>query len=432
MRSNYSNEIGENYDGREVTLAGWVHEIRDMGRLKFLILRDRGGFIQVTAKAETTDKKILEAIDALSKESVVQVSGKVSANPKAPNKVELIPTSIKLLSPSDVPLPLDVTGKVDADLDTRLNNRFMDVRKPDVAAVFKIRSKVQESFREYFTKKGFIEINPPSIIAAASEGGTELFAISYFEKEAFLCQSPQLYKQMMMAGGFDKVFITMPVFRAESHNTTRHLNEIYQMDIEKAFIEDEEGVLEDLEGVVRHILEKVSVECAAELQTLGRKIKVPKLPFKRLDYADAVSLLRENGVDLPLGSDFTPEAEKKLAEIMGEPFFIKKWPTKLRAFYSKPLEDDPEHCRAFDLDYMGMEMASGAQRIHDHAELVQALKRKNLKPENFEFYLKAFRYGMPPHGGWSIGAERITEAITGVSNIREVVLYPRDRTRLEP
>lgn len=432
MRSKYSNELDEKSDGSDVTLAGWVHEIRDMGQLKFLILRDRGGFMQVTAKRETTDKKILETIDRLSKESVIEVSGKVSANPKAPNKVEIIPTSIKILSLSQVPLPLDVTGKVDADLDTRLNNRFMDVRKPQVAAVFKIRAKVQEAFREYFVEKGFVEINPPSIIAAASEGGTELFAISYFEREAFLCQSPQLYKQMLMSGGFDKVFITMPVFRAEMHNTTRHLNEIYQMDIEKAFIQDEEGVLEELEGVVQHILKNVNEECAGELKLLGRKIKVPEVPFKRITYDEALKLLEKNKIKIPWGSDFSPEAEKKLSELIKEPFFIKQWPAKLRAFYSKPLEDNPELCRAFDLDYMGMEVASGAQRIHNHDELVDSLKRKNLNPKNFEFYLKAFRYGMPPHGGWSIGAERITEAITGVSNIREVVLYPRDRTRLEP
>jgi len=432
MRTQYSNQVDETWNGRDVQLAGWVHEIRDMGKLKFLILRDRGGLIQVTAKKETTDAKVLEVIDSLSKESVISVAGKVSANPKAPNKVEIIPHAITVTAMANVPLPLDVTGKVDADLDTRLNNRFMDVRKPQVAAVFKIRSKVQASFREYFTGKGFVEINPPSIIAAASEGGTELFAISYFEREAFLCQSPQLYKQMMMAAGLDKVFITMPVFRAESHNTTRHLNEIYQMDIEKAFIRDEEGVLEELEGVFQHILKKVVEDCPAELKLLGRDLAVPALPFRRLSYTEAVQLLDDSGVKIPWGSDFSPEAEKKLAELVKEPFFIKQWPTKLRAFYSKPDEDNAELCRAFDLDYMGMEIASGAQRIHNHDELVAALKRKNLKPENFEFYLKAFRYGMPPHGGWSIGAERITEAITGVSNIREVVLYPRDRTRLEP
>jgi aspartyl-tRNA synthetase len=432
MRSKYSNELDGKSHGSEVTIAGWVHEIRDMGRLKFLILRDRGGFVQITAKRQTTASEIMESIDGLTRESVIEVAGIVSANPKAPRGFEITPNSIKVLSRSQAPLPLDVTGKVDADLDTRLNNRFMDVRKPGVYAVFKIRSKVQEAFREYFTKKAFIEINPPSIIAAASEGGTELFAISYFEREAFLCQSPQLYKQMMMSGGLDKVFITMPVFRAESHNTTRHLNEVYQMDIEKAFIQDEEDVLCELEGVVQYILKKTSEDCESELKALGRSIDIPSLPLRRITYDETIRLLSDNGLKLPWGSDLTPEADKKLAELIKDPFIIKKWPTKLRAFYSKPLEENPEYCRAFDLCYMGMEISSGAQRIHSHDELVESLKRKNLKPENFEFYLKAFRYGMPPHGGWSIGAERITEAITGVSNIRECVLYPRDRTRIEP
>ncbi len=432
MRSHYSNQISADLNGKAVVLSGWVHEIRDMGKLKFLILRDRYGRVQVTGKKETTNKRVLEQIDALSKESVIEVAGIVQSNTKAPGGVEVTPTQLKVIAKSDSPLPLDVTGKVDADLDTRLENRFMDVRKPEVAAIFKIRAKVQESFREFFVKREFIEVNPPSIIAAASEGGTELFAITYFEREAYLAQSPQLYKQMMMASGLDKVFITMPVFRAETHNTPRHLNEIFQMDIEKAFVKDEEDVLEELESVTQHIFKKVREDCGAELDVLGRSIEVPKTPFKRINYSDAVDLLSKEGISLSFGEDFMPEAEKKLHELFKAPFFVKQWPTKLRAFYSKPLEDNPEVCRAFDLDYGGMELASGAQRIHDHDELVEALKRKKLNPANFEFYLKAFRYGMPPHGGWSIGAERITETITGVKNIRECVLYPRDRTRLQP
>lgn len=432
MRSHYTNEITEELNGKTVVVAGWVHEIRDLGKIKFLILRDRGGNIQIIAKAETAGAELLKKIDSLARESVVSIKGKVQLNKQAPLGVEIIPESIDLVAGAKSPLPLDVTGKVPADLDTRLNNRFMDLKKPQVAAIFNIRSKVQEAFRGYFIKNGFIEINPPSIIAAASEGGTELFAISYFEKEAFLAQSPQLYKQMVMASGLDKVFITMPVFRAELHNTTRHLNEIYQMDTERAFINDEEDVLTDLEGVTQHIFKKVSEDCEKELKILKREIEVPKLPFKRLTYDGALDLLGKEGIEIQWGEDFTPDAEKKLHELIGKPFFIKHWPTKIRAFYSKPLDDDPKLCRAFDLDCGGMELASGAQRIHDETQLVQALKSKNLNPENFEFYLKAFRYGMPPHGGWSIGAERITEVLTGVKNIREVVLFPRDRTRLSP
>lgn len=434
MRSHYSNEILPELDGQEIVLAGWVHEKRDLGGLKFLVIRDRGGLIQVTAKKETTDKAILDRIDSLSRESVVEVAGAVIKNQKAPGGVEVKPKTITPIAEAQSPLPMDTTGKVDADLDTRLNNRFMDLRRPQVSAIFKIRGKVQEAFREFFTKRGFVEVNPPSIIAAASEGGTNLFAISYFEREAFLCQSPQLYKQMMMAAGLDKVFITMPVFRAEPHHTTRHLNEIYQMDIEKAFIRDEEDVLEELEGVVHHIFQKVSVDCARELDVLGRKeeVKIPKLPFERITYDEVLNTVNSEGLSINWGEDLPPEGEKIICDKIKMPFFITRWPTKIRAFYSKPLDDRPKVCRAFDLTYAGMELASGAQRIHDHDQLVSALKSKGLNPDNFEFYLKSFRYGMPPHGGWSIGAERITEVLTGVQNIRECVLYPRDRTRLAP
>ncbi|MFH1403841.1 MAG: aspartate--tRNA(Asn) ligase [Candidatus Altiarchaeota archaeon] len=434
MRTHYSNEITNGLDGKDVQVAGWVHDVRDLGKLKFLLIRDRGGVLQVTAKDGETPAEVMESINKLNKEAVVSVKGKVLVNNKAPRGFELKPDVVTLIADSVSPLPLDVTGKVDADLDTRLNNRFMDVRKPEVQAIFKIRAKIQEAYREFFINRGFIEINPPTVIAAASEGGTNLFPITYFEREAFLAQSPQLYKQMMMCTGLDKVFIMQPVFRAEPHNTPRHLNEILQMDVEKAFIKDEEGVLEELEGVVNHIMKRVCGECSEELKTLGREeeVVVPGLPFKRLTYDEVIDTLNENNIKIEWGEDIPPEGEKKLNELLNEPFIIKHWPTKIRAFYSRPLDDRPEVCGAFDLDYMGMEMSSGAQRIHDHDQLVEALKRKGLNPENFEFYLKAFRYGMPPHGGWSIGAERITQAITGVKNIRECVLYPRDRTRVEP
>ncbi|HHQ45488.1 MAG TPA: aspartate--tRNA(Asn) ligase [Candidatus Altiarchaeales archaeon] len=435
MRKEYSGKIRPEMDGSEVRIAGWVHEVRDLGKLKFIILRDRDGFLQVTAKKGETGEEVLKTLDTLSKESVVSIKGRVLANAKAPSGFEIKPASVQVVAQSLSPLPLDVTGKVDAELDTRLNNRFMDVRKPEVSAIFKIRAKIQRAFREYFISKEFIEINPPSIIAAASEGGTNLFPITYFEREAFLAQSPQLYKQMMMSTGLDKVFITQPAFRAEPHNTPRHLNEIFQMDIEKAFIKDEEGVIVDLEGVVNHIVKTVVEECPAELEALGRtgEVKVPKLPFKRLTYDECIDILARHDIRLEWGDDIPPDGERALnEELKHQPFIIKHWPTDIRAFYSRPLDDAPEKCGAFDLDYMGMEMSSGAQRIHDHGQLIEALKKRGLNPEGFEFYLKAFRYGMPPHGGWSIGAERITLAICGVQNIRECVLWPRDRHRIEP
>jgi len=433
MRSHYSDQISEGLEGEKVRIAGWLHEVRDLGKLSFYIIRDKGGSIQVTCKKGETPDEATEALKSATKESVLSIEGVVKVNSRAPSGVELGPVFVDIIAVSDSPLPLDVTGKVDADLDTRLNNRFMDVRKPNVLAIFKIRATIQQAYREFFLGRGFFEINPPSIIAAASEGGTNLFPITYFEREAFLCQSPQLYKQMMMSTGLDKIFITQPVFRAEPHNTPRHLNEIYMLDVEKAFIKDEEDVMEELEGVMNHIVTKVVDECQQELANLGRsELSVPKLPFKRLSYDDALDLLSENNIKLEWGDDIPPDGERKLHELFNEPFFIKHWPTEIRAFYSRPLDDDPKICGAFDLDFMGLELSSGAQRIHDHDQLVEALKKKGLDPENFEFYLKAFRFGMPPHGGWGLGVERIMSALLGLSNVRECVLWPRDRTRVAP
>jgi len=432
MRTHYSNEVSASLDGKAVKLAGWVHEVRDLGKLKFLVLRDKGGFIQVCAKEGVTEHGVLEAIKSLSRESVIAVDGIVKVSPKAPGGVEVNPTKVETVAVSRSPLPMDVTGKVEADLDTRLNNRFMDVRKPEVQAVFRIRAKVQEAYREYFTGRGFTEINPPSIIAAASEGGTNLFPITYFEMEAFLCQSPQLYKQMMMSTGLDKVYITMPVFRAEPHNTPRHLNEIYMLDAEMAFIKDEGDVMDELECVLHHILKRVVAECPRELALLKRNVEVPKLPLKRVTYDEVLGMLEENGIKLHWGDDIPPEGERKLHELINAPYFITRWPTKIRAFYSRPIDGKPEVCGAFDLDYMGLELSSGAQRIHDHDQLVQALLDRGLDPENFEFYLKAFRYGMPPHGGFGLGVERIVTSICGLNNVRECVLWPRDRTRIQP
>ncbi|MBD3261135.1 MAG: aspartate--tRNA(Asn) ligase [Candidatus Altiarchaeales archaeon] len=432
MRDRYSNEVAEKDAGEEIRLAGWVHEIRDLGKLKFIVLRDRGGFIQVTVKDGSSPKEILETVSSLPKESVIQVEGRVTANPKAPGGVELIPKELRVVVSAKSPLPLDVTGKVDAELDTRLENRFMDVRKPKVMAVFKVRAEIQKAFRDYFLENNFIEINPPTIIAAASEGGTNLFPITYFEREAFLAQSPQLYKQMMMSTGLDRVFIMQPVFRAEPHNTPRHLNEIFQMDVEKAFIDDEEGVICELEGVMHHILRTLDEKCEKQLKLLDVELEVPKLPFKRVTYDEIIELLPSMNLSLDWGEDLNPEIEKALHNHFRQPYFVKEWPTDIRAFYSMPKEDRPEVCRAFDLNFMGIELSSGAQRIHQHDLLVTALEKRGLDPEAFEFYLKAFRYGMPPHGGWSIGAERITQAICRQPNIRECVLWPRDRHRITP
>ncbi|ODS40835.1 MAG: aspartate--tRNA(Asn) ligase, partial [Candidatus Altiarchaeales archaeon WOR_SM1_79] len=340
MRTQYSNEITAELEGKEVVLSGWAHEIRDLGKLKFLILRDQEGFIQVCAKEGSSPHEVLAAIKAISKESVVRVKGKVKVSPQAPGGAEIVPDSINIISKSLSPLPLDVTGKVPADLDTRLNNRFMDLRKPEIASIFKIRDQILSAGRESFENEGFIELHTPKIIASASEGGTELFPISYFDKEAFLAQSPQLYKQMMMATGFDKVYEVTYYFRAEEHDTIRHLNEVTAFDSEISFIKDEEDVIGRVERLVRDIIKRAS-ECETELKILNDyhskskkeeiKIPVPEIPFRRIPYDKALDLLAGEGKKVEWGEDLDTESEKMLGRIVKEKFgnefyFLTKYP----------------------------------------------------------------------------------------------------------
>ncbi len=433
MRTHYTNQITPEFNGKEVTLCGWVHEIRDLGKLKFLILRDRGGFMQITAKKGVCNPVILDTISRMSKESVVEVRGKAYKNEKAPRSVEVLPSSITTINTSESPLPLDVTAKVDADLDTRLNNRFMDLRKRDVASIFKIRDKVLTAGRNFLRENEFIEIHTPKIIASASEGGTELFPISYFDKEAFLAQSPQLYKQMMMATGFDRVYEITSYFRAEEHDTRRHLNEVTAFDIEMAFIRNENDVMEILEGLVLSMI-SAAAECKTELKILKKEIKIPESKIKRITYDKALKLLKENGKKIPWGGDMDTQAEKILSGIVKkkygtEIYFLTKYPLRIKPFYTMP--DREKYSRSFDLDYKGVEIASGGQRIHDYNLLVKRIKYNKLNPENFRFYLNSFRYGMPPHGGFGLGIDRLMMQLLDLG-IREVVLFPRDRHRLVP
>lgn len=416
--------------GKEVTLAGWVHEIRDIGKLKFLILRDRSGLMQVTGKAGTTDPQVLQSMVQV-KETVVQVKGTIKENKIAPGGLELMPTSITVLGPVTVKVPFEVTGKVPADLDVRLDHRYVDLRRRETSAIFKIKHTISAAFREKVTELGFQEIVPTCIVAAATEGGTNLFPVQYFEREAFLAQSPQLYKQLAVIGGMDKVFMTTPAFRAEKHNTKSHLNEVLQMDVEIGFADHNDG-MDTLSEVALHTLKRVKESHKEELATLETSITVPK-EVKRHTYSSIADLLNKNGVKFEWGDDFSRETEEEVNKLLNEELYIiHEWPTKVRAFYSMPSEKDPEICNAYDLMYRGTEISSGAQRIHVPELLTEQLKSRGLDPESFAFYINAFRVGAPPHAGWSIGLERFTMKICNVQNIRECALFPRDRTRVTP
>ena len=414
-------------------VLGWVHEVRDLGGLSFFLIRDRTGILQVTVPRKKVGEEVLTAIRDVSRESLVRIKGSVKAIDKAPGGRELVPAEFEVIARSKSPLPLDVVEKVPADLDTRLDARFLDARRPRVTAVFQVRSFVMQAISGFLYSRGFMNIVSPKIVAAATEGGTELFPIAYFEKEAFLNQSPQLYKQLMMGAGFEKVFEIGPIFRAEEHNTTKHLNEATSIDIEVSFA-DHHDVMQILEELIVHVYREVNARCAASLEAMEiGSLPVPKTPFRRLRYADAIRMAADaTGESVRYGDDIGTVAEKAIGEMIGEHYYIVDWPTEIKPYYALPYEDDPAVCRAFDLMHPRMELSSGSQRVHQHDLLEAQIRAKGLSPESFEFYLEPFRYGMPPHAGWGLGAERLIMTMLSLGNIREAVLFPRDRHRLTP
>lgn len=425
MERSYISGIIEGKKEAKVLVKGWVHDTRDLGKIRFLLLRDISGIMQVTAVKSDVDKKLFDLM-AQARESVISVEGKTQLSKQAPGGIEIIPEKIEILAEAES-LPIDTSDFSKTELPKRLDYRFLDFHRKRTQAIFKIQSEIANSFREHFYKKGFIEMQPPCIISAASEGGTELFPVQYFEKKAYLAQSPQLYKQML-ACSMEKIFMITPVWRAEKHNTPRHINEIRQMDIEMAFA-SQLDVMKQLEEVVKDIVKNVIERCRKELEILGIKtLKVPKAVY--LSYEEAIK--KANG---KAGEDFTPEQEKKLCEMHPDAIiFTHSWPASIKPFYIMPKDEkkDAKLSEGFDALYGGVEIASGGQRIHIPKLLIERLKAKGLNPKNFESYIDSFKYGSPMHSGWSIGLERLTQIICDLDNIKEATMFPRDRDRLTP
>ncbi|KXA88886.1 aspartate--tRNA ligase [candidate division MSBL1 archaeon SCGC-AAA259A05] len=429
-KTHSTGEIRPESGGEETIVMGWVENIRDLGGIKFFNLQDREGKIQITAPEKEVKKEILDKIDSLSKQSSVAVKGKITEADQAPGGVEIIPTQIRELNPAETPLPLDPTGQTKADLDTRLDARLLDLRRPKPAAIFKIKHTILRTIRESLILKGFLEVNTPKIVKSATETGATLFPISYFEKEAFLSQSPQLYKEIL-TGCFDKVFEIGPIFRAEEHDTRYHLNEVTSADIEMAFVKKED-VMEILEEVVIEVFERVKEENKGELKALEHDIEVPKKPLPRVTYGEAIDKLQEAEVEIDWGEDFSIPEQRELSEIMEGPYFVVDWPTEMKPFYIKPEEENPEISHAFDLLCEEIELASGGTRIHEKELLEKRIKESGLSPRQFKYHLKNFDWGIPPHAGFGLGVERLMMALTGAENVRECMLFPRDRRRLTP
>jgi aspartyl-tRNA synthetase, archaeal type len=422
--------------GETATVAGWVHEIRDLGGIAFLILRDTTGKLQIKFEKDEMDDDLVETGLGVHRESVLSVTGRVEEEERAPTGVELVPEEMEVLAEADPELPLDPSGKVDAELPTRLDNRTLDLRKSEIQAIFEIRAAVLDAVRDAFRELNCTEINTPKIVATGTEGGTELFPVTYFGREAFMNQSPQLFKQLMIGSGLERVFEIGPIFRAEEHNTPRHLNEATSIDFESAFIDDSEA-MDACEAIVVAAYDAVAKNCTDHLETLGLgdSFVVPDTGFPRLSYGEAIERINATGeLDAPLawGDDLSTEAERALGSEVGGHYFVTDWPSEIKPFYIKDRDGDETLSTGFDLMHPRLELVSGGQREHRHDHLIEGFEQQGLEPEAFEYYTKMFRYGMPPHAGWGLGGERLVMTMLDLDNIREAVLFPRDRQRLSP
>ena len=421
--------IGEvkNHIDTEVEISGWTQNIRIMSTVLFIELRDVSGTVQGVL-LKKGNEELFETLKALPRESVLSMTGQaVKSQAKIGYEVQI--KHLDILNRAETPLPLGVVDKIESDIETRLENRFLDLRRPEKLSIFKIQSTISNSIRNFFVNSGFIEIHSPKIVAAATEGGTELFPVKYFEKNAYLSQSPQLYKEMMMSAGFDKVFEVAPAFRAEEHNTPRHINEFTSIDMEMSFVSDE-GVMDVLENVVKTAYKAVSDTNERELEILG--VPKPNLDyrFRRITYSEYVQMANQKGIALNDGEDLSTQVLKTVGGGIKEFYFITRWPRELKPFYVQPY--DEKYSRGFDLQFGELEITSGAQRVHSPEVLINNLKSKGLNPDSFSFYVNTFKYGMPPHAGWAIGLERLTMVLLDIANIRETTLFPRDRTRVTP
>jgi len=552
------SDIDESMYGRQAVMAGWIHHTRVLGEMAFVLLRDRTGITQVTLEKSVhrnvpvavgpgvepravapgesgvgnggIGRNVFDLLTGQSRESVIAVKGTIRPAEQVKCGWEFYPEAAEVLSRAETPLPLGVADKVFADLDTRLDNRFLDLRRPEVAAIFKIRDTMMCAIHGHLRGEGFMEVHTPKIVATATEGGTDLFPVKYFESAAYLNQSPQLFKQMLMGSGMDRVYEVGPAFRAEKHDTVRHINEFISIDIEMSFA-DEEDAMGVLERLIRRVASEVAEKNAPEAVLINEvlikrfnhhieqennrirkenkrlkkenkklrkkgeperpylpykeavspiELEVPGLPLPRLTYTECIEIIngkiramfgelqeqkegnaREGGtgagaaqgagkpattpgtVDIPeplaWGEDPSMEHFKLLAQDYPGLYYITRWPMSIKPFYVQPLDaenydpaDDTVVSRGFDLMYGHNEITSGAQRVHDPDLLVSRIEHMGLDPASFESYLAPFRYGMPPHAGWGLGVERLMMMLTNMYNVRECVLFPRDRYRLSP
>lgn len=427
-RSIYSNQIEPSMDGKEVIIMGWVSSVRDHGNLVFMMLNDKEGEIQITAKAGSCPDEIKQAIVKLKEQSSIGIKGTIKPSAKAPHGAEIVPKEMRIFSQVEKIAPFTSQTKVVPNIDTRLEIRAVDLRRGVLQHVFKIRSLVLKSIRDYLYEKEFVEVNTPKMIATATEGGAALFPIFYYNKEAFLAQSPQLYKEQLTMS-FEKVFEIAPIFRAEPSRTNRHLSEAISIDLEEAFV-DYNDIMKHIENIIKNSI--MAVKEFHLKSNSGLELNIPDLPksIPQYTYSELVDKMQKAGAKTEWGDDLYPSNLKKI-NLTGF-YFIKDWPLSPKPFYVKAKEGDQKISESFDLMFGDLELSSGSTRIEKRDELEERMKNKGFKVDAFEYHLKVFDYGVPPHAGCGIGLERLMMALTGTENIRDVTFYPRDVDRLTP
>jgi aspartyl-tRNA synthetase len=423
--------------GKEIELEGWVHDVRILGGISFLLLRNARGIVQVAAAKKSVPPELFRLISGLHQEDVVRVVGEVKESRAARLGCEVVPSKIDVISKSAAPLPLDPRGVTPASLDTRLEWRSLELRRPETAAIFKIENAIVEGFEEYFQRSGFIRAFTPCIIGGVSEGGSEVFKIDFYGKDAFLRQDPQLHRQLTIAGGFDRIYDLGTNWRAELSHTPRHLSEHRTIAPEIAFIKDERDVMRLEERMVTHGIRHVIKNCGEELGLLKVELKVPKTPFPEIAFPEIYGILKSRGKVLPRGEDLDEEAKNLAAayareELGSEFFFVNRFPYAPKPFYIMRVDDDPEFARSTDFFQGSLELSSGGQREHRHDRILAQIRDKGMDAESLKWFTEPFRYGVPPHGGYSFGIERFTAQLLGIENIKEAVLFPRDPERLQP
>ena len=432
----FTNELSPEMDGMKVRVAGWVVKTRVLGKIVFVRLRDREGECQIIFKKGEVKDEYFEIAKEFTPLTALIVEGTLR-KAKSKEGFEIVPEKIDY-NMAETPLPIDIF-KETTELEKRIQYRTLDLRTPKSVAIFKIKSIISNAYREYLASQGFVEIHTPNIGIYVAEGGANVFRIQYFDKPAYLRQSPQLYKQMM-AGALEKVFEVGPAFRAEPSHTVRHLTEFTSMDAEMAWIRDHYDLMKVLEDLLEYIIRKVRSEAEEEFKILGiEPPEIPKKPFPKIEYEKAIEMIQNEGIPIE-GKDIPPKGEQFLTEYVkqkeGHDFlFIVDYPWSIRPFYAMKYDedtsDDPK-TKSMDLLYRGIEIVTGGQREHRYEKLKAQILEKGLRPENFGFYLEVFKYGMPPHGGWGLGLDRLTMKIVQAKNVREAVLYPRDTETLEP